>query len=467
MAVSKRIVVVRVCLFLNRSIDSIHNYANLSSVYISLISIVRLFVTERTAIRTTIISIVTVIAIAVCVVSSIQTNSAMLAPLLEYYNIQEDVSIITAAKSSVSDKVNNFYADFEVRQSLEDDADDFFRYSQIRYNHNAIQSQRFLTQELHRVLQQSQRSEDHYVQRGQHDLNQSKPSQIILGRFGNSESHLMEYALLPVNTSKSIPSTFSSPGFYFYNATSFEEQRSTVQLLGRQRIASYSYMNLFAVFDWPHNNMQISQIKKWAPNSGYIHSFTMYPPCLPLRKTNITEPPPWTSTLENKVVLVIHPFIDTIRQQMTRIQAVWSNVTDDLVPGAPYTCFPNVKEMKYVRTPLPVDHPTLSWLESFENLKEEIQNIGYFDIALLGCGGYGLPLMTYISGLDFAPSAIYVGGSLQLFFGIHGARWAVNDASYLVWKPYYNDAWTWPLLSDIDNTTVGSIEGSAYVQPNT
>jgi hypothetical protein len=171
--------------------------------------------------------------------------------------------------------------------------------------------------------------------------------------------------------------------------------------------------------------------------------------------------------LEDKVVLVIHPFIDTMRMQMTKIQAVWSNVTNDVVAGAPYSCFPNVKEMKYIRTPLPVDHPTISWMESYEILVKEIQNIGYFDMALLGCGGYGLPLVSYISTLDFAPSAMYVGGSLQLFFGIHGSRWYTNEQGYQVWKPYYNDAWTWPLLSDINNTIVGSIEGSAYVQPNT
>ena len=45
-----------------------------------------------------------------------------------------------------------------------------------------------------------------------------------------------------------------------------------------------------------------------------------------------------------------------------------------------------------------------------------------FDIALLGCGGYGLPLCNFIK-INLQKSAIYVGGGLQLLFGIMGKRW--------------------------------------------
>ena len=45
-----------------------------------------------------------------------------------------------------------------------------------------------------------------------------------------------------------------------------------------------------------------------------------------------------------------------------------------------------------------------------------------FDIALLGCGGYGLPLCNYIK-TKLGKSAIYIGGGLQLLFGVTGSRW--------------------------------------------
>ena len=48
-----------------------------------------------------------------------------------------------------------------------------------------------------------------------------------------------------------------------------------------------------------------------------------------------------------------------------------------------------------------------------------------FDIALVGCGGYGLPICNYILK-NLKKSAIYVGGGLQLLFGIMGKRWETS-----------------------------------------
>tara|TARA_B000000557_G_C20804457_1_gene457025 strand:+ start:1653 stop:1931 length:279 start_codon:yes stop_codon:yes gene_type:complete len=45
-----------------------------------------------------------------------------------------------------------------------------------------------------------------------------------------------------------------------------------------------------------------------------------------------------------------------------------------------------------------------------------------FDIALLGCGGYGLPICYFINK-KMNKSAIYIGGGLQLLFGVMGKRW--------------------------------------------
>ena len=52
-----------------------------------------------------------------------------------------------------------------------------------------------------------------------------------------------------------------------------------------------------------------------------------------------------------------------------------------------------------------------------------------FDIALLGCGGYGLPLCNFIYK-KMNKSAIYVGGGLQVLFGVMGKRWE----NHPMWK---------------------------------
>ena len=58
-------------------------------------------------------------------------------------------------------------------------------------------------------------------------------------------------------------------------------------------------------------------------------------------------------------------------------------------------------------------------------MKEDISKLD-FDIALLGCGGYGLPLCNFIHK-EMEKSTIYIGGGLQLLFGVMGKRWEKLD----------------------------------------
>jgi hypothetical protein len=69
-----------------------------------------------------------------------------------------------------------------------------------------------------------------------------------------------------------------------------------------------------------------------------------------------------------------------------------------------------------------------NWVETFEIMCNDISKLD-FDVALLGCGGYGLPLCHYIK-TTLGKSAIYVGGGLQLLFGVMGKRWETNE----MWK---------------------------------
>ena len=78
-----------------------------------------------------------------------------------------------------------------------------------------------------------------------------------------------------------------------------------------------------------------------------------------------------------------------------------------------------------------------------------------------------MPLVQHIAGLPHKPSAIYIGGALQLFFGVLGGRWTPPSTDYTVewFSRMYNEFWTWPLASDIGNSTIGTIEDSAYIKP--
>jgi len=45
---------------------------------------------------------------------------------------------------------------------------------------------------------------------------------------------------------------------------------------------------------------------------------------------------------------------------------------------------------------------------------------------LASCGGYGMPICDFLVQ-ELGVSAIYVGGALQLFFGVMGSRWTTNE----------------------------------------
>jgi glycerol-3-phosphate dehydrogenase len=47
-----------------------------------------------------------------------------------------------------------------------------------------------------------------------------------------------------------------------------------------------------------------------------------------------------------------------------------------------------------------------------------------YDVALIGCGAYGLPLASHVKRKG--KQSIHLGGGLQLLFGIKGKRWDDN-----------------------------------------
>lgn len=74
-------------------------------------------------------------------------------------------------------------------------------------------------------------------------------------------------------------------------------------------------------------------------------------------------------------------------------------------------------------------HDNNSWTFHFEKMKNELRDLKKefnFDIALVSCGGFGMPISDYIY-TELNSSVMYIGGALQLFFGIIGRRWASSQ----------------------------------------
>lgn len=133
---------------------------------------------------------------------------------------------------------------------------------------------------------------------------------------------------------------------------------------------------------------------------------------------------PWTHALKGKKVLVIHPFIESFKKQQQNNFQLFSDSR----------LFLEDQEFKFYKTfqTIAGNHIHNDWFETYNIMCNEISKID-FDIALLGCGGYGLPLCNFIKE-KLNKSAIYIGGGLQLIFGVTGNRWNNNFWKELIDK---------------------------------
>lgn len=74
------------------------------------------------------------------------------------------------------------------------------------------------------------------------------------------------------------------------------------------------------------------------------------------------------------------------------------------------------------------NHDSNGWTIHFDKMKndlEKLKKIFDFDIALVSCGGFGMLISDYIYS-ELKSSVMYVGGGLQLYFGIMGNRWKTH-----------------------------------------
>jgi len=138
---------------------------------------------------------------------------------------------------------------------------------------------------------------------------------------------------------------------------------------------------------------------------------------------------PWSYELKDKNVLVIHPFTESIKKQFAIKDKLFEN--KKILPDF------NLLTYRAKQTNAGGMGDGLDYKSALNTMIEDIQKID-FDVALIGAGGYGLPLADFIKKMG--KSAIAIGGGLQILFGIKGGRW---DEHELVGK-LYNEHWIRP-----------------------
>jgi hypothetical protein len=156
---------------------------------------------------------------------------------------------------------------------------------------------------------------------------------------------------------------------------------------------------------------------------------------------------PWTHALKGKRLLIISPFIKSFKKQIKHREKIYGI---DLFP-----------ECEFVFLKPPQTQGNCESREFTKELAEFVQEIedikDDFDIALCACGGYGNLVCSKI--YDMNKSSIYVGGVLQMYFGIYGERWLRERKD--VMNLFLNEYWTRP-LDEEKPAGHEQIEGNCY-----
>ncbi|WP_418552559.1 hypothetical protein [Prevotella sp.] len=161
---------------------------------------------------------------------------------------------------------------------------------------------------------------------------------------------------------------------------------------------------------------------------------------------------PWMKVFEDKKVLVVHPFKDTILSQYNNHRSeLFKN--KDILPKF------HLEVIKAVQTIAGEKSNFTDWFEALDYMKDEISKHD-FDLLIVGCGAYGLPLAAFAKSLG--KKSIHLGGGTQLLFGIKGKRWEGHyHGNDMRFNNLFNEYWVYP--SDTEKPkNANKIEGGCY-----
>lgn len=169
---------------------------------------------------------------------------------------------------------------------------------------------------------------------------------------------------------------------------------------------------------------------------------------------------PWSRILSGKKVLVIHPFAETVKLQYEKRNLLFEN--QEILPEFDLLTY------KAVQSVAGNSVPYTSWFAALDFMEKDIAKID-FDIAIIGCGAYGLPLAAFVKRLG--KKSIHLAGGTQLLFGIKGKRWVEqysNEWMYrpgvtinINYRPLFNDSWIFPLDCDTPQNS-HRVENACY-----
>lgn len=256
---------------------------------------------------------------------------------------------------------------------------------------------------------------------------------LFVGRFGNIELLVTAKKVLNINykVQNSLDVFCNNAGFF----------PNDIKLLDKYSFLMIDSMKLNDIQGIWYLPFEDYAVKHWLNNIAQLTEGRYLEPWF--------ADEPWTQALAGKKVLVIHPFIETIKTQYTHRLKIF--LKHDYLPEF------ELKTVKAVQTIAGTkDERFSSWFDALDYMFYEAMRQD-FDIALIGCGAYGYPLAAKIKAAG--KQAIHMGGVLQAMFGIKGKRWD-NDRNPIV-RNLYNDYWVRPSDREVPKNNA-NVEGGCY-----
>jgi hypothetical protein len=266
---------------------------------------------------------------------------------------------------------------------------------------------------------------------------------FFLGRLGSVEAEVLSFPQAKENLLSKLKYSVRLRKEAWISAGIWPPTSKQLKVFKNEFESSIQAATMLA--EWPDNSLPIQKkiFEKFSRNTLRIPLGVLDP--IFLAAEDIT---PWTNSFGNKRILVVSSFAEEILIQYSKLEVLHQK---KIMPNFTLTTIrpPQTNGLKI---------SFFSWekhLRKFQTkLFSQIER-DKPDLVLVSAGSYGMPICKFL--LANKISSIYVGGALQLYFGIWGSRW--RNSTHVLSMATEN--WIWP---DRKTRPFGAtfVENSAY-----
>ena len=256
---------------------------------------------------------------------------------------------------------------------------------------------------------------------------------FLVARYGDAELRALVYALeCDLGLRSSFPNYIKTA--MHRNAGFYPADDAYLLEFGHILWKSSKEVDVFGVW---YNLLEDYVIHHCNPNASLVELEGLEP---------YRSKTPWSRALKGKRVLVVHTFEESIQRQFS--------VKDKLFKNS--NVLPNFELVTYkaIQTNAGGTCEYKTWFDALDKMYKDIRELD-FDVAIVGCGAYGLPLAAKIKSLG--KQVIHLAGATQILFGIRGARWDARPEM----QEYFNEYWIRPSDSERPKDAQ-SVEGACY-----